>query len=549
MRIKILFFVIISFLILKMEAQQTVGLFANEPESFNGYTLFTGNNLQQTYLLDNCGKLINQWNSNYTPGLSVYLMDDGNLLRTNRIPSTFQGGGSGGRIEILDWNSEVLWGVDYSTTQYHQHHDIEALPNGNILVIAWEYHSVAEAVAVGRNPNTVNQQGIWSEKIVELEPVFPDDYNVVWEWRAWDHLIQDYDQMIPNYGVVSEHPEKININQTVGANAVDWLHINGIDYNETLDQIVLSVRSMHELWIIDHSTTTAEAAGSTGGNSGKGGDLLYRYGNPQTYDLGGPADRVFYGQHDAKWIPEGYPNTGKISIYNNGNNRPDGAYSTIEVIEPPLQADGTYAFTAGQAYGPEDLWMSFDGEPGNGFYSPNISGVHFLPNGNFFLCAGAGGRFMEFTMSGDLVWEYINPVNVDGIIPQGSTPMGNNVFRAERLSPDHPGLAGKDLTPGASLEQQMTFCSIEVNTNEVNNDFIDINVFPNPAQSEFEVKIAEIPNFNMILLDATGRQIFHQSHISGSTQVDCSGFPRGIYFIKIHYSETDCYYKKIVLKD
>ena len=63
---------------------------------------------------------------------------------------------------------------------------------------------------------------------------------------------------------------------------VDWLHTNGIDYNAEYDLIVLSVPRMNELWVIDHSTTTEEALGSTGGRWGKGGDLLWRWGNPRT---------------------------------------------------------------------------------------------------------------------------------------------------------------------------------------------------------------------------------------------------------------------------
>lgn len=59
--------------------------------------------------------------------------------------------------------------------------------------------------------------------------------------------------------------------------------MNGIDYNPVLDQIALSTHNLNEWYIIDHSTTTAEAATSSGGNSGKGGDLLYRWGNPAAY--------------------------------------------------------------------------------------------------------------------------------------------------------------------------------------------------------------------------------------------------------------------------
>ena len=56
----------------------------------------------------------------------------------------------------------------------------------------------------------------------------------------------------------------------------DFLHVNSVAYNERLDQIAISVPEYGEIWILDHSTTTQEAAGSEGGRQGRGGDLLYR---------------------------------------------------------------------------------------------------------------------------------------------------------------------------------------------------------------------------------------------------------------------------------
>ena len=67
--------------------------------------------------------------------------------------------------------------------------------------------------------------------------------------------------------------------------------MNSVAYHPELDQIVLSVLGFSEIWIIDHGTTTAEAAGHTGGRSGKGGDLLYRWGNPRAYRAGSAVDQ------------------------------------------------------------------------------------------------------------------------------------------------------------------------------------------------------------------------------------------------------------------
>ena len=51
-------------------------------------------------------------------------------------------------------------------------------------------------------------------------------------------------------------------------------YVRSIDYNEDLDQIVISSRNMSEFYVIVHSTTTEEASGHSGGNCGMGGDIL-----------------------------------------------------------------------------------------------------------------------------------------------------------------------------------------------------------------------------------------------------------------------------------
>ena len=296
--------------------------------------------------------------------------------------ATLNAGGTGGRLEIYNWEGDLIWAYEYSSDEYHHHHDVEILPNGNILLIAWEAHSIADATEAGRRP-PIGNTGVWAERIVEIEPVGSDQINVVWEWHLWDHLIQDYDSTKANYGVVADHPELINLNfeantsgQTQGA---DWIHLNAIDYNAELDQIIINSRVFNEFWIIDHSTTTAEAAGNTGGNSGKGGDILYRWGNPQAYDRGNSSDQMFFGQHDAQWIAEGYPDESKILIYNNGAGRPEGSYSSVDIIDPPIDSEGNYQIENEQPYGPTDLFWTYDGFPNDQFFSSNISGANRPP--------------------------------------------------------------------------------------------------------------------------------------------------------------------------
>ena len=161
------------------------------------------------------------------------------------------------------------------------------------------------------------RDSINSEQIIEVQPnLVTGEATVVWEWRAWDHLIQDADAAKPDFGVISEHPERIDIN-FLEHTSNDWLHFNAVDYNEELDQIIISVHRFSEFWIIDHSTTTAEAAESTGGVYGKGGDLLYRWGNPLSYDQGTVDDQKLFRQHNTHWIPDPLADAGKIILFNN----------------------------------------------------------------------------------------------------------------------------------------------------------------------------------------------------------------------------------------
>lgn len=128
--------------------------------------------------------------------------------------------------------------------------------------------------------------------------------------------------------------------------------------------------------LIDHSTTTEEAAGHSGGNSGMGGDLLYRWGNPQTYGGGTADDQRLFAQHDAEWIETGCPGAGNILIFNNGGRRPEGNYSSIEEIVPPLNDDGTYDFNEDWTYGPDEALWDYIADLPADFYAQNIFYPH-----------------------------------------------------------------------------------------------------------------------------------------------------------------------------
>ena len=232
--------------------------------------------------------------------------------------------------------------------------------------------------------------------------------------------------------------------------------MNSIAYHPALDQIALTVRGCNEVWILDHSTTTQEAAGHRGGRHGHGGDLIYRWGNPAAYQRGTTQDKQLIQQHDAQWIPEGSPGAGHLTIFNNGYDR---GWSSLEEIAPPLDANGRYTLDAGKPYGPARPVWHYEAKNRTDFFSPEISGAQRLPNGNTLICAGVVGHLFEITSDGEMVWQYVNPMVRGGILAQGELPgkdmrghLWNAVFKVHRYAPDHPGLAGRDLTPRGVIE-------------------------------------------------------------------------------------------------
>ena len=402
-------------------------------EVFEGYTLFTpgeggGSGSYTTYLKDNNLNNIQTWSHSRGPASMPYLIagdetgwENTLLIYPYRVNNpTMEAGGVGGAFEVLTWDGELVWEYELSNNNYQHHHDIEPLPNGNILMIAWEKKTSFEAYAAGRsslNENPLNQ--MWSSAIFEIQKNGNGAGEVVWEWHLWDHLIQDADSNADNYGVVGNHPELFDINcgwigggGPGGANA-DWMHLNTISYNAEYDQIVISSHRVDEIFVIDHSTTTEEAAGHDGGNYGKGGDFLYRWGNPQNYDRGNNSDHHLGDQHSINWIPEGYPGQGNFILFNNEENE------AIEFV-PPIDEDGFYFIEDGQPYGPDNIvWSS-------PFMSTPMQGGAFrLPNGNSLVTDCDDATIKEFTPSGLTVWTYIHPGN------------NANIARAQKYAIDY----------------------------------------------------------------------------------------------------------------
>lgn len=473
------------------------GLISKTAQATSGYVLFQPSSSVQTYLMDMGGAIVHTWTGELF-SLHSYLQENGHLIKLELdldFP-TFSAGGQAGRIREYDWEGNMVWDFKYANANELIHHDIEVLPNGNILAISYEVKTVDEAIAAGTDPKHIAKAGIWPDKIIEIKPTKPNGGEIVWEWHMWDHLVQDIDSTKQNYGVIKDNPGKLNINiheergppmteeqieemikagmvssnATVDNQTSDISHVNAIGYNQTLDQIVISSPHLNEIYIIDHNTTSEEAKGSAG-------DFLYRWGNPSNYNRGTKEDQKLFGQHDIKWIPEGYPGEGNLMVFNNDIVNPNnklpsfwvpymadkspnpqvsiediGNYSAVYQFIPPTNNQGSYVISEEESYGPSEPIWTYTALDKYSLYSAFISGAQRLKNGNTLITSGAHGQFLEVTPENEIVWEYWNPYFHDYKFANGSPykPTGRFLylqFRSSHYTPDYPAFEGKDLKP------------------------------------------------------------------------------------------------------
>jgi hypothetical protein len=470
------------------EPEKRTGLLTNEPGALEGHTLFSPIQSSRILLLDMQGEVAHRWQTDFGFGGALHLLEDGRLIRGGRVEDNprFHGGGLGGRIQEIDWEGNVLWDYVQADERRTLHHDSAVLQNGNVLMIAWEYRTPEEARAAGRDPEAVGEEGLWPDVVFEVRPTRPSGGEIVWEWNAWEHLIQDFDPNAPNYGAVAEHPERIDINadhryrkflsaaeterlreiekqmaelgyadgnepgeeveedQSFRRRRPDFMHTNTVTHHAELDLLVLSIPRLNEIWVIDHSTTAEEVRGSVGGRWGKGGDLLYRWGHPQNYGHGEAADQQLFFQHQPTWLAGEEPGELRVLLFNNGLNRSEH-YSTVDELVLPFDPERGFLREPGQPFGPAaPIWTYRIDEDD---YAPFVSGAQRLSNGNTLICAGITGRILEVDADGELVWDYRNPFGGDTPLSEAASPGARiprrALFRATRIPIGDPRLAGR----------------------------------------------------------------------------------------------------------
>jgi len=551
-------------------------------QQYGLYTLYATKNQSQAFLIDtaNTPATYHTWTfpSNRKTVYSTYLTKGDTLVR-NYKPSgntTWNTGPIHGGIQKVLWNGTVVWDWTYYSADYTLHHDICPMPNGNVLLISYEKKTDVEATQAGSSSNIQ----FYAEKLIEVQPTGPSTGTIVWEWHLWDHLCQTYDNTKDNYVTsIVNNPQLLNINYTTNGNNPDRWHMNGLDYNPTLDQIVVSMHFMNSIFVIDHSTTTAEAAGHTGGNSGMGGDFLYRWGNPASY--GATGTFTFNVVHDAHWIPSNNPNYPNY-LCGFQNNPPSN--SKVDIWNPPYNGYN-YTLTPGQA-SPSTYNYEFTSV----FTSNNEGNSQQLPNGNM-LVNNSFGSVYEINSAGTQLWTASNTnsshayrftkCEIRGpIVTASASPMSVSLgspvnlsssavsvtetspsytyswtsipagFTSSSQNPtDYPTATTKylvtitDNNAGCSDTASVTVDVVSGLTDKPFNQ--NFCLFPNPTKGLINIDENFTDNDFTISVFNTYGDLVLQSR--NSKQIDLSDFSNGIYFLSVTTENKNSINKKIIL--
>jgi len=457
------------------------------------YTFVTGAAHLHEYLIDNTGEVKHMWRAmDYSSQGAIFHPATGTIVRIPKPPTTFvpkdplglpgeappstacpqevpfQEFDESRYIELFDWDNNLLAQCDIGAayeelgfpntyarfrtlplplettkTKYASQviivrqkvYDMDLCNSWGVASEAYKTQMMSSCLRT----ETANYTGCSMDGLAEVNM---DDCSLTWVWWTRDHFVQDLNSSIANYGNVSANPQLMNANyivtNTIGPDAGSFLencmgamdsHINGIDYHSGFDQIMFTSWMRSEAYVIERPKTTAQGAAHTGGVYGKGGDLLYRWGNPAAYDRGTADDATIHQAHSPKWIPDGYTGGGNMMVFENNMwqlNQPAKA----KEWKPPVLPNGSFPpLGPDDTYGPATAeWEYADHSTRN---SSSLFGtVERLPNGNTLMVSNKIGdvgdtpsiqdnlHFMEVTPEGKWVWWMADPL---GWLPNGQS--------------------------------------------------------------------------------------------------------------------------------
>ncbi len=221
--------------------------------------------------------------------------------------------------------------------------DVRRLPNGHTAVI-------------GVTEHTVNVNGTPTDYVGMMIIVLDDNFQVAWVWDGFDHLDVSRGPVLGEVlfpgsteptAVVPRFP------------AVDWLHINNVDWSPADGNLVLSVR--HQDWVIKIDYARGEGDGHVVWRLGAGGD----------FTLNSEEDDAWFShQHNAHYIDDH-----TLVLFDNGNTR---------------RASDPAANNRGQVWALDETSMTATPvvNVDLGVYSDRVGSAQRLSNGNYYFTSG-----------------------------------------------------------------------------------------------------------------------------------------------------------------
>ena len=407
----------------------------NPEKCWSGYTIFQAAE-RGALLIDMNGNEVRMWEG--LQGFPNKMLPGGYVMGSLGERNPKYGLQDQTDLVQVDWDGNIVWKFDKAEYiedpgeepqwMARQHHDYQREGNtvgyyvpgsdpktnsGNTLILA---HKNVHVPAI-------------SDKMLLDDVIYEVDWDgdIVWEWKVSDHFEElGFDAIArnlmyrdPNYytGFGNSHI------------AGDWVHTNSMsvlgpnkwydagDKRFHPDNIIIDCRDANIILIIEKAT----------------GNIVWKIGpyfdqTPELRKLG-----WIIGQHHAHMIPRGLPGEGNIHNYDNGGwagyyapnpGSPTGIRGALRDYSRVLEIDPVTL---------EIVWQMTPKEAGylmpldaNRFYSPFISGMQRLPNGNTMITEGSHGRIFEVTPEHELVWEYVCPY-------WGTAMPMNMVYRSYRL--------------------------------------------------------------------------------------------------------------------
>ncbi|MCF6166012.1 aryl-sulfate sulfotransferase [Furfurilactobacillus rossiae] len=401
-------------------------------KAWNGYTVVPTIN-DGILMFDMNGNEIRRWNFQ---GMPPKLLPGGHLMGNSGMRYPENGMQDGVNLVQIDYDGKVEWQFDHFEKiddpghdhrwMARQHHDYQR-EGASVYYSPNDHPAIDHGKTLILAHRTIHNPAISDKKLLD-DIVYEVDWdgNIIWSWSCSDHFNEfGFDEAAKN--ILSRNPNMREPDGGVG----DFMHTNCASYlgpNKWYDQgderfkpnnIIMDSRESNILYIVDHDT----------------GHIVWKLGPDYTHDPKAAAIGQIIGQHGLHMIPKGLPGEGDLLLFDNGGwagygvpnpGSKDGSknalrdYSRVLEINP-VTMKLVWSVT------PENMGAVMPVDSSK-FYSPYVSDVQRLPNGNTMIDEGADGRILEITKDYEVVWEWISPYfthNDDG-------PRNNMIYRAYR---------------------------------------------------------------------------------------------------------------------